>query len=341
MRIFVAGATGAIGRRLVPELVARGHQVIATTRNPGKARLLESLSAEPVVVDGLDRNGVAQAVARAQPDAIVHQMTALAEKADPQQFDVADLRHFDRWFAATNRLRTEGTQHLLAAAHANGVRRFVAQSYTGWTNVRSGGPVKTEEDPFDPRPVKAQRASMFAIRFLEEAVLGAPLDGVVLRYGNFYGPGASGCPGGSGSPTQDAHRWRRRWRLVLDPPGRRGDRHRDCRGAGAARRLQRDRRRTSACVGVAALLWWRWSERSGPSTFRSGPPDCWPERCPTRWMTESRGSSNAKLRAASDWRPRWSSWRDGFRFALTAAPFERDQGRASQVGGSPARQQAT
>jgi len=183
MRVFVAGATGAIGRRLVPQLVAHGHQVIATTRSADKAQSLRALGAVAVIVDGLDGASVGEAVARAEPDAIVHQMTSLAGSAD--------LRRFDRWFAGTNALRTLGTQHLLAAARATGVRRFVAQSYTGWTNAREGGPVKTEADPLDAHPAKAQTRTMAAIRFLEQAVLDAPVDGLVLRYGNFYGPGSS------------------------------------------------------------------------------------------------------------------------------------------------------
>ena len=335
MRIFVAGATGAIGRRLVPELVARGHQVIATTRNPGKVHLLASLSAEPVVVDGLDAAGVAQAVARAQPEAIIHQMTALAEKADPKQFQVGNLKHFDRWFAGTNRLRTQGTAHLLAAARASGVRHFVAQSYTGWTNIHAGGSVKTEEDPFDPEPVKAQRESMFAIRFLEKAVLEAPLEGVVLRYGNFYGPGSSDAL---------VKAVRRRQMPII------GD------GGGVWSWTQLDDAATATVVAVEGGLRGTYNVTDDePARVSDWLPylaevvgakrpihvPVWAARVLagemlTRWMTESRGSSNAKLRAASDWRPRWSSWRDGFRFALTW-----DQVRQDQVGGSRAHQQAT
>src|SRR3954447_11822038 len=148
MNIFVAGAAGAIGRRLVPQLVAHGHRVTATTRSPNKIHELEALGANAVVVNGLDGAAVGEAVARAQPDAIVHQMTALSGNPD--------LRHFDRWFATTNELRTKGTEHLLAAAHAAGVERGVAQSYTGWPSARTGGPVKTEDDPYDPDPARNQ-----------------------------------------------------------------------------------------------------------------------------------------------------------------------------------------
>ncbi len=131
MRVFVAGGTGAIGRRLVPQLVARGHQVTATTTDPGKVSLLEQIGADAVVMNGLDAGSVGKAVAEAQPKAIVHQMTAIAGKPD--------MKHFDRWFAVTSRLRTEGTAHLLAAAEANGVSNIIAQSYAGWNGIRQGG----------------------------------------------------------------------------------------------------------------------------------------------------------------------------------------------------------
>jgi len=183
MRVFVAGGTGAIGRRLVPQLLLRGHEVIATTQAGRGAARLQDIGAEPAVVDGLDRDAVRAAVMRARPDAIVHEMTALGGKPD--------LRHFDRWFAVTNRLRTEGTKHLLAAAEAAHVRRFVAQSYTGWNNEHSGGRLKTEADPLDQLPAKSQTESMAAIRFLEQAVGEAELEGIVLRYGSLYGPGSS------------------------------------------------------------------------------------------------------------------------------------------------------
>src|SRR5689334_17568300 len=183
MRVFLAGGTGAIGQRLVPHLVARGHDVTATTRDPDKAELLFTLGATPMLMDGLDGASVGEAVARAQPDAIIHEMTALS--------GTPDFKHFDRWFAATNRLRTEGTEHLLAAAKASGVKRFVAQSFTGWSNARSGGWVKTEDDPLDPHPLREQSETLAAIKLLERAVLEAPLEGIVVRYGGLYGPGSS------------------------------------------------------------------------------------------------------------------------------------------------------
>jgi len=304
MRILVAGATGAVGRRLVPELVARGHQVTATTRSAGKLELLRSMGAEPVVVDGLDAAAVGEAVARAEPDAIIHQMTALA--------GVADLRHFDRWFAATNLLRTKGTEHLLAAARASGVRRFVAQSYTGWTNVRSGGWIKTEEDPMDPLPAKAQRETMAAIRFLERAVLEAPLAGLVLRYGNFYGPGASDA-------LVELVR-KRKLPILGDGGGVWSWLHLDDAAGATIAALEGELRGVYNVTDDEPARVSEWlpylADLAGAKPPLRIP--VWAARLvagevATRWMTEGRGSSSAKLRNAVAWRPQWPSFREGFR----------------------------
>jgi len=188
MRVFMAGATGAIGRQLVPRLVAAGHDVHGMTRSESKQAMLYDLGAVPVVADALDPDQVAEAVARAKPDVIVHQLTAIGP---------VDMRHFDRSFAQTNRLRTEGTDHLLSAGQAVGVQRFVAQGVAGYgAYARTGGRVKTEEDPLEPAPAREMRETLAAIRHLEEAVLGARwTEGIVLRYGVFYGPGTSLAPG--------------------------------------------------------------------------------------------------------------------------------------------------
>ncbi len=187
MRIFIAGATGAIGKQLVPRLVSAGHEVHGTTRSESKQALLYELGAVPVVMDALDPDQVAEAVGRARPDVIVHQLTAIGE---------VDMRHFDRDLALTNRLRTEGTDHLLSTGQAVGVRRFVAQSNGAAPYARTGGAVKGKEDPLDPTPAREMRAMVAAIRHLEEAVLGADwTEGIVLRYGAFHGPGTSLAPG--------------------------------------------------------------------------------------------------------------------------------------------------
>ena len=187
LRIFLAGATGTLGRRLVPRLIERGHHVMGTTRSEDRAAVLREIGAEPAILDPLDADAVRDAVAAARPDVVVHQLTALA--------GVKFGRNFDRTFAQTNRLRTEGTDILLAAAKAAGVRRLVWQSYAGWPYAREGGPVKTEDDPLDPAPPADARDTLAAIRHLERAVTEA--DGIVLRYGGFYGPGTSIAEGGA------------------------------------------------------------------------------------------------------------------------------------------------
>jgi len=308
MRVFVAGAAGAIGRRLVPRLVERGHQVTATTRGADRLDQLRTLGATAVAVDGLDGAAVGEAVASAEPDAIIHQMTALSGKAD--------LRHFDKWFAVTNQLRTQGTEHLLNAAKATGVRRFIAQSYTGWNNIREGGPVKTEVDPFDPKPAKAQSESLAAMRFVEHAVLEAAPEGIVVRYGNFYGPGAS-------AGLVELVR-KRRLPIVGDGAGVWSWLHLDDAAAATVAALERGRRGVYNIVDDDPAPVSEWlpylAEIAGAKPPMRVP--VWLARIvagqvPTQWMTEGRGSSNTKARRELDWRPAWSSWRDGFRDGLT------------------------
>jgi 2-alkyl-3-oxoalkanoate reductase len=313
MRIFVAGATGALGRRLVPLLVADGHAVTAMTRSAGKAAGLRAAGADPAVADALDRDAVLRAVAAARPEVVVHQLTDLA--------GTTDLRRFDEGFAATNRLRTEGTDHLLAAARAAGARRFVAQSFAGWPFARVGGPVKTEDDPLDPDPPAELRRTLDAIRHLEAAVLGTEgLEGVVLRYGGFYGPGTSA---GAGGYLLDDLR-RRRFPVVGG-------------GTGVWSFVHID---DAARATVAAV------ERGAPGIYQvvdddPAPVSAWlpalaaaagaraPRRLPA-WvaralagehgvvlMTEVRGASNAKAKRELGWRPAYPSWRQGFRSGLS------------------------
>jgi nucleoside-diphosphate-sugar epimerase len=317
MRVLVAGGAGAIGIPLVRQLVARGHQVTATTRRAERAERLRGLGATVATMDGLDAASVGEAVARAEPDAIIHQMTALSGKPD--------MRHFDRWFAATNALRTRGTRNLVAAAQAAGVRRLIAQSYAGWNIDRRGSGLATEDEPLDGHPAPAQRETLDAIRFLERAVTGAPLVGIVLRYGSFYGPGAS-----------DAYveMVRKRMLPIIGS------------GAGVWSWIHID---DAASATVAAL------ERGEPGIYHvaddaPAPVAEWlpylaqsvgakpPRHLPAwlgrlaagevvvRMMTDVRGVSNAKARSVLDWRPRWASWRDGFRHALVEPAAE---GRAA------------
>jgi 2-alkyl-3-oxoalkanoate reductase len=307
MHVLVAGATGAIGRRLIPRLVAAGHEVTATTRTQAKVDELRRLGAAPVVVDGLDAADVNTAVADAAPDAIVHQMTALA--------GTPDLRRFDRWFATTNELRTKGTDILLAAAAEADVRRFVAQSYTGWTNPRTGGPVKTESDGLDPHPQKMQRESLAAIRYLDEVVPAADLEGIVLRYGNFYGPGAS-------EPLVELIR-KRRFPIVGDGAGVWSWIHLDDAAAATIAALERGGRGVYNITDdePAAVSEWLPYLAEVVGAKRPMRVPAWLARpmagaVPVQWMTEGRGASNAKAKRELGWRPTWSSWREGFREAL-------------------------
>jgi 2-alkyl-3-oxoalkanoate reductase len=307
MHVFVAGAAGAVGRRLVPQLVERGHRVTATTRARAKLEELRALGAEAVALDGLDEAAVADAVARAQPDAIVHQMTALAGKPDP--------RRFDRWFAITNELRTRGTDYLLAAARAAEVPRFIAQGYTGWTNPRTGGPVKTETDPLDPQPAKAQRRSVEAIRYLDRTVPEAPLTGIVLRYGNFYGPGASDA-------LVELIRGRK-FPVIGDGAGVWSWIHVDDAASAAVAALERGNRGVYNVVDDEPAPVSEWLPYLA-EVVGAKPPMRVPKwlgrlaagEVTARWMTEGRGASNAKAKRQLVWQPAWSSWRDGFRHAL-------------------------
>ena len=311
MRIFIAGGSGALGRRLVPMLVEAGHDVLATTRTPGKADGLRAAGAEPVTLDALDRDAVIRAVTAAKPDVIVDELTALSGPTD--------LRRFDRTFAATNRLRTEGTDHLMAAARTAGVGRLVAQSYTGWPNPRTGGPVKTEEDPLDPHPTAASRESIAALRHLESTVSGASdLAGVVLRYGTFYGPGTDLAPGG------EVLEMVRRRRLPVVGGGT---------GVWSFVHIEDAARATVAALDAAGGLYNIVDDDPAPvaewlpylaSCIGARPPmrvPAWLARAligehGVSLMTAVRGSSNAKATRELGWRPRYRSWRQGFREGL-------------------------
>jgi nucleoside-diphosphate-sugar epimerase len=313
MRVFVAGAAGAIGQQLLPQLVAQGHRVTASTRSPAKAARLRELGAEPVVVDGLDAMAVGEAVARAEPEAVVHQMTSLAGS------EGSDLRHFDRMFTVTNQLRTQGIDHLLAAAAAAGARRFIAQSYTGWPNIRQGGPVKTEDDPLDPDPPAAQRESLAAIEYLERVVpSAAPLQGIVLRYGSFYGPGASDAFVGLVR--------RRRLPIIGDGAGVWSFLHIRDAAAATVAALEHGRPGVYNVVDDEPARVAEWLPFLAQAVGAKPP-----RRIPV-WlgqlaagevavaaMTQIRGSSNARAKRELGWQPAWPSWRQGFSGGLAAA----------------------
>jgi 2-alkyl-3-oxoalkanoate reductase len=316
MKIFLAGATGVIGRRLVPLLVERGHEVVGTTRSEAKGADLRAAGATPVELDLLDERNVLDAVTEARPEVVVHQATALK--------GLSDLRRFNEQFAETNRLRTEGTEYLLAAAVEAGSRRFVAQSYAGWPSGRKSGAVKSESDPLDPAPAETMRQTHEAIRHLETVVLTERgLEGIVLRYGGFYGPGTSLAEGGAHLEAVQE----RKFPIVGS-------------GAGVWSFVHID---DAASATLAAI------ERGAPGLYNivddvPAPVSEWlpalaaavgakPPRHVPLWlgrrlageavavmMTEVRGASNAKAKRELGWVPRYASWRAGF---ATLAPAGR------------------
>jgi nucleoside-diphosphate-sugar epimerase len=308
MRVFLLGGSGAIGRRLVPLLVDHGHQVVATTRTPTKADELAALGAQPVIVDGLDRVALVQAVSSARCDVAVHQATAIP--------GALDLRHLDRSFAATNRLRTEGIDNLLAAARAGGIQRIIAQGYTGWPNAREGGRVKTEDDPLDATPPAAARQTYAAIKHLEATVTSDPdIDGVVLRYGAFYGPGTSI---GRGSGEVTAMIRRRRLPIVGDGRGIWSFTHIDDAAAATVAALDRGRGIYNIVDDEPAPVA-QWLPHLA-ATLGAKPPrhlPVWLARpvigeLGVAMMTTVRGSANAKAKAELEWAPQYASWRAGF-----------------------------
>ncbi len=190
MKVFVAGSTGAVGKHFVPLLIRHGHEVVALVRTSQKGKEAEMMGAKAAVADALDKVGLTAAIKQAEPEVIIHQLTALA--------GVGNLKKFDEEFALTNRFRTEVTDTMLEAARQVGTRRFIAQSFCGWPYAREGGPIKTEEDPLDSRPPASFRKSLRAIRYLEETLIGpVDLQALVLRYGYFYGPGTGIAKDGS------------------------------------------------------------------------------------------------------------------------------------------------
>ncbi len=305
MRVFVAGGSGVLGRRLVPRLRAAGHQVTATTTSSAKVAQLAQLGADGVVMDGLDAASVGEAVAKARPDVIVHQMTAISMTHAGKP----DIKHPDRWFATTNRLRTEGTDHLLAAAGAAGVSHVVAQGYASWNGIREGGWVKTEQDPLDLLEGTAAHVGLKALCHVEDVVLKA--GGAVLRYGAFYGPGAI--------DDQVELVRKRQYPLVGSGAGYSSWVHLDDAASATVLAVEQRAR------GVFNVV------DDDPAPAREWLPHlaaCAGARRPMRvpvWlarllagdqavvmMTEGLGFSNAKAKRELGWQPRYPSWRQGF-----------------------------
>jgi len=309
MRVFVAGGTGVLGWRLVPQLTARGHQVTATTTSSAKLDLLAQLGADGVVMDGLNAMSVNEAVAAARPDAIVHQMTAISVPHAGKP----DMKHIDRWFATTNRLRTEGTDHLLAAAQATGVSHFVAQSYASWNGIRKGGWVKTEDDPLDPEDGTRVHAVAVAVRHVDDVVVNA--GGAALRYGAFYGPGAT--------DDQVELVRKRQFPLVGGGTGYTSWVHLDDAASATVLAVEQ------VAKGVFNIV---DDEPAPASDWLPYLAACAGAKRPMRvpkWlarllageaavtmMTEGRGFSNAKAKRELGWELRYPSWRQGFKEGL-------------------------
>lgn len=312
MRIFLAGATGAVGKRLVPMLVEAGHSVVGTTRSEAKAATIRDAGGEPAILDAFDQPAVIAAVRDAQPDAVVHQLTALS--------DSPNMRHFDREFAVTNRLRTEALDILLDAAREVGATRFIAQSYTGWPNEREGSPVKTEDDPPDPRPPKSQRETFAAIRYVDATVPTVPgMRGFALRYGTLYGPGTS--LGRRGALLDLVAR--RRLPIVGSGTGIWSFTHIDDAAGAVLAALEAESPGVYNIVDDEPAPVSEWLPALA-AAIGAKPP----RRVPVflgrlvggdalvSVMTSIRGSSNAKAKRTLGWHPRYPSWREGFRTGL-------------------------
>ncbi len=305
MRVFVAGGSGVLGRRLVPQLLARGHQVTATTTSAAKLGLLAQLGADGLVMDGLDAASVGEAVAKARPEVIVHQMTAIsmAHAGKP------DIKHPDRWFALTNRLRTEGTDHLLAAAQATGVSHVVSQGYASWNGIREGGWVKTERDPLDLLEGTAAHVGLKALLHAEEVVLKA--GGAVLRYGAFYGPGAI--------DDQVELVRKRQYPLVGRGTGHSSWVHLDDAAAATVLAVEQKARGVFNVVDDEPAPASEWLPHLAACAGAKRPMrvPVWLARLlagdqAVVMMTEGRGFSNAKAKRELGWQLRYPSWRRGF-----------------------------
>ena len=306
MRIFVTGASGALGSRLVPQLIDAGHDVIGTHNAPASADLLRTLGAKPVIVDLLDAGAVRKAVLENEPEAIVHQATALA--------NVKFGRNLDKTLARTNELRTKGTDALLAAAREAGVRRFVAQSFAPWRYAREGGPVKTEDDPLDPTPPRNAQQTFGAMAHLEQAV--TDFGGIALRYGGFYGAANDALI----EPVR-----KRQFPIVGDGGGIFPWIHLDDAAAATVLALAHEGPAIYSIVDDEPAPVREWLPVLAQA-LGAKPP----RRFPT-WLarlvagdaavvtgTEARGSSNAKAKRELGWTPHYPSWRTGFPAAYSA-----------------------
>jgi nucleoside-diphosphate-sugar epimerase len=309
MKIFVAGATGAVGRPLIRQLVERGHEVTGMTRSASKQDLLRELGARPVVADALDPDGVARAVAEAEPDVIVHQLTAIS---------AFNPRRMERDFATTNRLRTEGIDHLLAAGRAVGVKRFVAQSFAPWPYARTGGMVKSEDDPLDNEPPAQVRTTLEAIKYLERAVTSADwTEGIALRYGGFYGPGTSIGLNPLGEQIEMIRG--RKFPIAGKGTGVWSFIHVEDAASATVEAVEHGRRGIYNVVDDEPAPVSEWLPELAKAVGAKPPRrvPLWLARIAggevaAVMMRDLRGSSNTKAKRELGWQPRYPSWREGF-----------------------------
>ena len=315
MKVFLAGATGVLGRALVPQLVARDHEVVAMIRSATKQDLVRGLGARPVVADALDRDAVAEAVASAEPEVIVHELTALSGP-----MSMRDARRPERFRGTimTNRLRTEATDHLLAAGRAVEARRFVAQSFGAFRFARTGGPVLTEDDPLDPNAPGLRQPGLEAILYLERAVTTIDwAEGLVLRYGGFYGPGTAISLAADASMAAPIRK--RRFPIVGKGEGVFSYVHIDDAATATAIAVERGRPGIYNVVDDEPARVRDWLPVLA-SALDAKPPRRIPRtlarllagEMATRMMTEARGASNHKAKRELGWQPRYASWRQGF-----------------------------
>jgi 2-alkyl-3-oxoalkanoate reductase len=308
MKVFVAGSTGVIGRMLLPVLLEEGHEVIALVRNTKKGRAVEEMGAKTAFADAFNKEELTAAVRKAEPEVIIHQLTAIPKDLN--------FKKLDEQFVLTNRLRTEVLDSMIAAGHLVGARRFIAQSLCGWPFARVGGPVKTEDDPLDPNPPAGFSKTLAAIRYLEDAIRKTQgMEAIALRYGFLYGPGATFAKGSS-----TIELIRRRGMPIIGGGG----------GVWSFLHVEDAARSTAAALtcGEAGIYNIVDDEPAPVSTWLPFLADILGAKPPLKapaWlgkmmigegglslMTRVRGGDNQMAKCLLGWQPVFSSWRAGF-----------------------------
>lgn len=313
MKVFLAGAGGAVGKAIIPMLINAGHQVTALTRSEKKSSIIKSLGAIPIIADAMNEKSVVEAICKIKPDAIIHQMTAI----NPGR---VNLKKLDKEFELTNKLRTVGTDYLLKAAREAGVKKFIIQSFAGWNYERTGGKIKTENDPLDPNPPRMQQEMMAAIQYLEKAVFDAPnINATVLRYGAFYGPGTSLSL--NGTIVEDIRK--RMFPIVGGGTGIWSFAHIEDVASATVAALHSNKTGVFNIVDDDPAPLYEWLPYLA-EVVGAKPPMRLPVfiarpiigEVGISFMTQIRGVSNAKAKKELNWAPKWKSWREGFKFGL-------------------------